>query len=75
MTKSNVRSDLQEAITKGMLRAFSRGRARFACKECGQHIPVYPGKYPSACPTCSGELEELNQSECKPKSRVVKRKG
>lgn len=44
-------------ITHGMARHFSRGKAKYFCSNCALTIPVYPGAYPSSCPTCGGDLQ------------------
>lgn len=51
---------IDEALTKGMKRAMSNG-AKFQCKECGQPVPRYPGRYPCSCPECRGELVSERQ--------------
>lgn len=52
-------------ITRGMKKAYeklsaSRGVRR--CPSCDSIIPKYPGKYPSKCPHCKGELEDYQNS-------------
>jgi len=42
---------MNEGFTKGTLGALSKNRNRATC-DCGFPMPVYPGRYPSACPVC-----------------------
>jgi len=45
-------------ITPGLANAVQRGRlSEYACTGCGFGFPVYTGRYPSACPRCSGTVE------------------
>jgi len=40
-----------EAMTPGVLNALNKNRSRAVCA-CGFPLPVYPGRYPSHCPSC-----------------------
>lgn len=40
-----------EQLTPGIRNALDRGRVRSRCA-CGFPLPVYPGRYPAACPEC-----------------------
>ena len=46
---------IDEALTKGMKNAMRKG-AKLQCKDCGQAVPKYKGRYPGKCPECKGEL-------------------
>lgn len=48
---------IQEAMTTGVLNALNKNRNRSVCGDCGFPIPVYPGRYPSACPSCGASRE------------------
>jgi rubrerythrin len=43
---------VNEAMTPGILNALSRNKNRTTCPGCGFPMPVYPGRYPSKCPSC-----------------------
>jgi len=46
------------SITRGMAGAAMKGRTvSRRCKKCGLAMPYYPGRYPSRCPTCGGDIE------------------
>ena len=47
---------IDEALTPGIKRAMANG-AKYQCRECGQPIPRYVGRYPGKCPECRGEYE------------------
>ena len=51
--------DIVEAV---VTRKFTRGmanRAKFKCRDCAAPIPKYAGRYPSKCPECGGQLENV----------------
>ena len=55
---NNFENICEAILTKGLVRALAnQGKARARC-ECGFVIPVYPGKYPTACPNCGSEFEK-----------------
>ena len=49
---------VKEAMTKGVLNALNRNRNRTTCGDCGFPLPVYPGRYPSACPSCGSARDK-----------------
>jgi len=49
---------VSEAMTPGLLNALSRNKNRTTCPGCGFPMPVYPGRYPSTCPSCGAQREE-----------------
>lgn len=48
---------VNEGLTPGVLNALNRNRSRRVCDACGFPLPVYPGRYPSACPHCGTARE------------------
>ncbi len=44
------------SVTPGMRNAMTKGGSAFKCASCSLKIPKYPGKYPSKCPDCDGEI-------------------
>jgi len=59
--------DFQEAISQGMLRAYSKrmkeGDVHYTCKECNTNIPKYGGRYPTACPTCGDSIKAMKEAD------------
>lgn len=45
-------------MTTGVLNALNKNRSRTVCPECGFPMPVYPGRYPSACPGCGTNRDQ-----------------
>lgn len=46
------------SLTAGMANVTQRGRmSDRSCVGCGLGFPVYPGRYPAACPKCGGTIE------------------
>lgn len=46
---------LEEGMTTGVKKALARmtgDKQRSICPKCGFVLPKYPGRYPSACPSC-----------------------
>jgi predicted Zn-ribbon and HTH transcriptional regulator len=56
-------ADVEESykITRGMKRAYEKV-GKLVCRKCGMTVPRYPGRYPSRCPDCGGQLEDLQNS-------------
>lgn len=46
---------VQEGMTRGVLNALNKNRSRSVCDQCGFPLPVYPGRYPSVCPSCGAD--------------------
>lgn len=54
-------------ITPGLANAMQKGRlSEFACTGCGFGFPVYTGRYPAACPRCSGTVERREAKRRRP---------
>ena len=51
---------IDEAITPGMKRAYTKNGSGRSCPECGLTIPKYPGGYPKKCPECGTEIVNGN---------------
>jgi hypothetical protein len=47
---------ITEQFTNGVLKALHKNKNRSVCK-CGFPMPVYPGRYPSTCPSCGARRE------------------
>ena len=63
LTKVSVEEIIDEKITHGMKRAMGRyENNRAICIDCNLVIPKYPGRYPSKCVECGGQLEDLQNS-------------
>lgn len=43
-------------VTAGMHRAMMRVPSDRSCAKCGVGFPRYPGRYPSSCPKCGGQV-------------------
>ncbi len=51
---------VENYMTKGINNAHARSRNCKVCVNCGSHLPVYPGRYPSHCFIC-GEPYEVEE--------------
>lgn len=59
--------ELQEKISKGMLKAYSKRMketdVHYTCKECDTNIPKYGGRYPESCPNCGGSIKLMKETD------------
>lgn len=54
---------LEAKMTPGARRAYGKlENGGKVCAACHIIVPRYPGRYPSTCPGCDGELEDLQNS-------------
>ena len=58
-------TEVTEAMSKGMLRAYSKRVSdtdtHYCCKDCGQKIPKYSGRYGKNCPNCGGNIIQMKE--------------
>lgn len=58
---------LIEAISKGMLKAYSRRMqetdVHYTCKSCETNIPKYKGSYPTKCPNCGESIKAMKEQD------------
>jgi len=59
--------ELKEAMSKGMLKAYSKrvtdDDTHYCCKDCGQKIPKYKGRYGKNCPNCGGNIVQMKEKD------------
>lgn len=60
-------AEFQEAISKGMLKAYARKMKEedihYTCKDCGFDIPKYGGRYPNCCPECNASIQQMKEAD------------
>ena len=43
---------INEKVSATLKKRMKAMRSKIECEECGCQVPVYPGRYPGACPEC-----------------------
>ncbi len=58
---------LQESISNGMLKAYSKRMkeedVHYTCKACNTNLPKYKGSYPSKCPKCGDSIKAMKEAD------------
>lgn len=67
MQIDSAAEEFQEAISKGMLTAYSKrmkdGDVHYTCKACKTNIPKYRGSYPTSCPNCGESIKQMKEAD------------